>query len=1812
MKGDFTRFTHDPRKHYTRVLRQQGRVDLDADWNEAVELFTRRDRIEATDVIGRCGVPEGSNGFKVEVLPDGSDLTVSPGRLYVEGILCEREALGPITDQDDLPAYPLPTEDGVYLAYADVWERHITYLEDPAIREVALGGPDTTTRTQTVCQVKLLRIADDGPLAAYDCESVPASPSTGQLAAGVVTGGAPTNPCAVPEGAGYTGLENRLYRVEIHDDGRDANGNVVRPPTFKWSRDNGAVVLPLASENGIDGDTLALKRLGFDEVLTLRVGDWVEVLGDETELYGRPGTLAQVVPNGIDAADLEIELDRDVSAHASEGHLKVRRWDHQPTDDLALIDGALPVPAGAFELEDGVVVEFEPGGTYHVGDYWLIPARTRTGDIEWPNTGTPPAAVSLPPRGIQHHYCTLALVRRSGGTWVDGRDCRPLFTPLTAVGTGGCCVHVEPGDDVQQAVDTVMAAGGGCIALCAGVHRIQGPLWLRGAVDVCIEGEGSATVVRCDGTDDAGFGGIVIESAQRVTLTDFSLVADDVRGLVTIRHDEAMTISRSITLRRLRVLNLAASDQETNLAAGVRLGHTEDVTFDTCHIAAETGIVSLWGNALPDLNAALANADDDGGDEQENHDAPAVITVDFEDLELGATFQPGGTVSTSSVTATVEPFERPDGDLDETGFARVEDGGEAGGSGYEIALLNANLAFDLPAAYEAVRINYSDLGGSINLRINGELHKPQDLADLDGTMVGGVRVAVAFSEEPDGVGQLRLEAGQQPIRTLAIGGVELWIDNVVLRGPSDRPAPALLPYGDGVTRLRMRDTRVRFGERGMLVARAEGWQIDGSDVRPFAEDRWARLRAAFKDVEADEAAARGPYRQLLARLETVFGRPGGHEGYAIQAFRWHNCTVRRSQFAGRHGLHAWWWLGGAASANAINARESGAHAFWLHRADWSANTTTTAEGVSLSTAGGHRVRMVDNRLRGPVGIANVALGAGIDGLDRLARMLLRGYGADRATDEAALYGVLVDESLRIMGCGPLLDALQPLADAVSPAPGIPAVYYFAEGVMSSLRAQTESDVVRGLPLIDLDVSRNDIACTQQGVGLDGFLPLGRLRVAGNRIHTTSGQALRIETNPFTANAHLIVFIMRGVLALLVERAQALRESADGEMAAVMAALSTLMVRWQSGAEALVDLDFRVEGNTIRSLQTAIESNLYELAVRANHITMQERRVQQGRGGNTGRSFGRVTTPEGASVVRARVRIVGTERVGYTDAKGAYTLSGLPPGDYELRASQTGYSTATQTLTVEAGEEVQVNFTISLLRSNRIVAGEGFSDGVVAAGSVAATASNAEMTGVIDVLGQSAALEPLAIALRDGAHTPAEAYATYLAAEPGPLATSEARIQTAETITLIQGQVSDPEMQQVTAQLNTALRANDRTQWAPLFVRLIRALQSYIDTQGILLKGVGGRIVENQVAVPADVNPDTESLGGVQVSVNASHLTVLMAVGNALMQYLGSDKDQYTLSDPLLGITDTLIDNNEIVGGVGHGISVQGVAGQPDIVQDLRVRGNQVRGLAGAGLFINEHALAVGLDVTGNHISACGRSTGLTQHKGGAVLRTVAACSLDGNQVLRCGEDLQGDHHAYGIDLDGLYGLRAADNTIQANGADEGTADDGGMRLVEVYGSALLHDNTIAFNHGVGLSWVNSARAGEEALLPPFLMNAVNAYLRMSRTVDDLVAEEQASIQGNALKSVADTDFPVFQLLNLREVLFTGNTCHAETTSAPLGEIQETSRGVVTTNQSQTNAEVAIAIKKMSTGVVLGNVGNRPIQLQASAGVEHAHNVPPAT
>src|SRR5438093_1172284 len=94
MKGDFSRQTFDPTKHYSGVLLQQGRVQLDADWNEQQAIHQHRIETETQDVIGPCGAPLHEAGFQVTVQTQGilNRLLVSKGRYYVDGMLCENEA----------------------------------------------------------------------------------------------------------------------------------------------------------------------------------------------------------------------------------------------------------------------------------------------------------------------------------------------------------------------------------------------------------------------------------------------------------------------------------------------------------------------------------------------------------------------------------------------------------------------------------------------------------------------------------------------------------------------------------------------------------------------------------------------------------------------------------------------------------------------------------------------------------------------------------------------------------------------------------------------------------------------------------------------------------------------------------------------------------------------------------------------------------------------------------------------------------------------------------------------------------------------------------------------------------------------------------------------------------------------------------------------------------------------------------------------------------------------------------------------------------------------------------------------------------------------------------------------------------------------------------------------------------------------------------------------------------------------------------------------------------------------------------------
>ena len=69
------------------------------------------------------------------------------------------------------------------------------------------------------------------------------------------------------------------------------------------------------------------------------------------------------------------------------------------------------------------------GDELRTGDHWLIPARTLTGNVEWPQAGGEPLFERR--HGTAHHYAPLAILDFDGTTWTIRHDCRRLFPPTT-------------------------------------------------------------------------------------------------------------------------------------------------------------------------------------------------------------------------------------------------------------------------------------------------------------------------------------------------------------------------------------------------------------------------------------------------------------------------------------------------------------------------------------------------------------------------------------------------------------------------------------------------------------------------------------------------------------------------------------------------------------------------------------------------------------------------------------------------------------------------------------------------------------------------------------------------------------------------------------------------------------------------------------------------------------------------------------------------------------------------------------------------------------------------------------------------------------------------------------------------------------------------------------------------------------------------------------------------------------------------------------------------------------------------------------
>jgi hypothetical protein len=475
MKGDFTRDSFDRFRHYTRVAMQQGRVQLDADWNEQASITQHYLRTLALDLIGPSGGPVDNCGFAVITDPghldaltdaygrplDGSrlgeirarlaagDFVIGTGRYYVDGLLCENDAPVTYTEQ---PGYPFGDRTGLenlrgaqqFLVYLDVWERHISAAEDPGIVEVALGGSDTATRVQLVWQVKVLR--GDG---SDGCGNLTALRRTYPplMRAKAVAPHDDTVPRLTGPQTRYRGAENQLYRVEIHRGG--TAGAETEGATFKWSRENGSVVFPVrnvSADSDADRTTVAVATLGRDKRTGLAVGDIVELVDDTYTLRESADPL--YVVNSVNRDRLEVVLSGTGSGTTGQDsrlYPLLRRWDHgsggthakDATGGTVLLSEATGIDEGWIGLEDGVAVQFPASiiegqpNEYRSGDYWLIPARTAAGDVVWPRRRVDDQPEARPPNGVQHRYAPLALATMDdNSTLVVEADCRSAFDTM--------------------------------------------------------------------------------------------------------------------------------------------------------------------------------------------------------------------------------------------------------------------------------------------------------------------------------------------------------------------------------------------------------------------------------------------------------------------------------------------------------------------------------------------------------------------------------------------------------------------------------------------------------------------------------------------------------------------------------------------------------------------------------------------------------------------------------------------------------------------------------------------------------------------------------------------------------------------------------------------------------------------------------------------------------------------------------------------------------------------------------------------------------------------------------------------------------------------------------------------------------------------------------------------------------------------------------------------------------------------------------------------------------------------------------------
>ncbi|HTW97316.1 MAG TPA: DUF6519 domain-containing protein, partial [Acidimicrobiales bacterium] len=624
MPSDRARVSFDPTRQYRGLVAQQGRVTLEADWNEAVAIAAERDRLVTLDVVGPLGTPD--DGYAVSVIPPlgGSgaapDLAIGAGTLYLGGERLELDEAITYSSQPDWldrstdldwpsDAPPDGAAPSFELVYLVATEQEVSAVEDHELADVALGGPDTMQRLRMLQHV--LRFPGDAEtcaaawlslrrtLAGYGMAVDPATlrlGSTSSLQVGFANEPSTPSLCQPVATGGYLGAENQMIRVMVTDV-ESGVANIV------WGYDDASFLYRLAPVSapgaGASALALTLQSAPVDQYHEPAQNQYVELLRDAVALTASDWIASGLgYVSAVTATYDEATMQLSVSTAGTQGALSGAAFadyfsSATPQLYLRVWQQQLAAPPGsAVTLGDtGLTVTLNSSnGVFHPGDFWRFAVRPLEQQLVYPDRYL---VAAQPPDGPLRFICPLAVLDWSGDT-ATVTACVPPFDSLTEISSeaGGCCtVEVGPGDvddgaGLQRLLDRYVGRSAVTICLKPGTYTLTAPLEIGSQLELTLQGCAPGVVLQGPASPGKEFllGLVAMQGAQGVTLRGLTVVAP----AVAFESEEDSFSGLTAANREL----LVAYARDLQVAICISLDGSSQLRIEGCALELPGGVSS--------------------------------------------------------------------------------------------------------------------------------------------------------------------------------------------------------------------------------------------------------------------------------------------------------------------------------------------------------------------------------------------------------------------------------------------------------------------------------------------------------------------------------------------------------------------------------------------------------------------------------------------------------------------------------------------------------------------------------------------------------------------------------------------------------------------------------------------------------------------------------------------------------------------------------------------------------------------------------------------------------------------------------------------------------------------------------------------------------------------------------------------------------------------------------------------------------------------------------------------------------------------